>query len=451
MVYILGLALILRLFLLSQSLWLDEAIQALALMGRMGPLLTYALADFQPPLYHLIGWLWTSMAGYSEIALRMPSLMAGLGTVYFVTRLGGEFGGKKGMYLAGLLAATNPLLIYYSQEGRTYGITTFFVTAAIYYFHRSINKVDNKVGPNNSVLYTLFSILFLWTSYLSWFLHLALLIYSLFHRRRDLVISQVISGLTLLFWLPSLISSLGIGLSTVANSPEWGNVVGGISLKALALTWVKANIGRISIANDWVYGLVVISLLALHLYVISKIKLKTYLSNKNYQIILVWLSAIPIAATFSLILPVYSYTRIMFVVPAYLLLLALALSVTRLRYALLIVSLQLLALVYFWVNPEFHREAWRNVVIDHGREVIYALPSRAQNAPLLYYGVPRSQIIEPKTIAELKSKRIIYIKYAENVFDSSKVGEHNLIEAGYTLSDQKVYPGLQLDIYENNN
>jgi uncharacterized membrane protein len=448
MVYILGLALILRLFLLSQSLWLDEAIQALALMGRMGPLLTYALADFQPPLYHLIGWLWTSVAGYSEIALRTPSLLAGLGTVYFVTRLGDEFGDKKVMHLAGLLAATNPLLIYYSQEGRTYGITTFFVTAAIYYFYKRLNNSKNNLF---TIYYMLFTIAFLWTSYLSWFLHLALSVYSLFLRRRDLVISQVISGLTLLFWLPSLISSLGIGLSTVANSPEWGNVVGGISLKALALTWVKANIGRISITNDWVYGLVVISLLAIHLYVISKIKLKTYLSNKNYQIILVWLSAIPIAATFSLILPVYSYTRIMFVVPAYLLLLAIALSVTRLRYALLIVSLQLLALVYFWVNPEFHREAWRDVVIDHGREVIYALPSRAQNAPLLYYGVPRSQIIEPKTISEIKSKRIIYIKYAEIVFDSSKEGEHNLIGAGYTLSDQKVYPGLQLDIYENNN
>ncbi len=448
MVYILGLALILRLFLLSQSLWLDEAIQALALMGRMGPLLTYALADFQPPLYHLIGWLWTSIAGYSEVSLRAPSLLAGLGTVYFVAKIGEVFGGKKVMYLAGLLAATNPLLIYYSQEGRTYGITTFFVTAAIYYFYRRLNNSKNNLF---TIYYLLFTIAFLWTSYLSWFLYLALLVYSLFLRRRDLVISQIIAGLTLLFWLPSLISSLGIGLSTVANSPEWGNVVGGISLKALALTWVKANIGRISITNDWVYGLVVIALLALHLYVISKIKLKTYLSNKNYQIILVWLSAIPIAATFSLILPVYSYTRIMFVIPGYLLLLALALSVTRLRYALLIVSLQLLALGYFWVNPEFHREAWRDVVIDHGRAVIYALPSRAQNAPLLYYGVPRSQIIEPKTIAELKSKRIIYIKYAENVFDSSKDGEHNLIGAGYTLSDQKVYPGLQLDIYENNN
>ncbi len=448
MVYILGLALILRLILINQSLWLDEAIQALALMGRMGPLLTYALADFQPPLYHLIGWLWTSMAGYSEVALRTPSFLAGLGTVYFAARLGEVFGGKKVMYLAGLITATNPLLIYYSQEGRTYGMTTFFVTAAIFYFYKVLTNPKNKLF---TIYYVLFSAAFLWTSYLSWFLHLALFVYTLFLRRRDLIISQIVAGLTLLFWLPSLISSLGIGISTVASSPEWGNIVGGISLKALALTWVKANIGRISIDNDLLYGTFAVSLLALHLFVLSRVKLKSYLSNKKYQILLAWLSAVPLAATASLVLPVYSYTRIMFVVPAYLLVLALALSHTRLRYAALIISLQLLALGYFWVNPEFHREGWRDVVRDHGKEVVYALPSRAQNAPLLYYGVPRSQIIEPKTNVELKSNIIIYIKYAEEVFDSSYVGEQKLKEALYTLESQKVYPGLQIDIYENNN
>ena len=448
MQWIILLAIVLRLILINQSLWLDEAIQALALMGRMGPLLTYALADFQPPLYHFIGWLWTSMVGYSEVALRTPSLLAGLGTVYFAARLGEEFGGKKVMYLAGLLTATNPLLIYYSQEGRTYGLTTFFVTAAIYYFYKVLTNPKNKLF---TIYYVLFTVAFLWTSYLSWFLHLAFFVYALFLRRRDLIISQILAGLTLIFWLPSLISSLGIGLSTVANSPEWGSIVGGISLKALALTWIKANIGRISIESDLLYGVVVVSLLALHLFVLSRIKLKSYLSNKNYQLLLVWLSAVPIAAVVSLVIPVYSYTRIMFVIPAYLLLLGLALSLTRLRYAALIISLQLLALGYFWVNLEFHREGWRDVVRDHSQGATYALPSRAQNAPLLYYGVPSLNIIEPKLGAVQGTDQIVYIKYVEDVFDSTKTGEKNLIEAGYTLGSQKVYPGLQVNIYENNN
>lgn len=448
MIYLLLLALSLRLVLLNQSLWLDEAIQALALMGQMGPLLTYALADFQPPLYHGILWLWTQVFGYSELALRTPSLLAGLGTVYFVAQLGQHLGGPKLKVIAGLLAATNPLLIYYSQEGRTYGLTTFFVTAAIFYFYKVLTNPKNKLF---TIYYLLFTIAFLWTSYLSWFLQLAIFLYSLYLKRRDLIVAQVLAGLTLLFWVPSLISSLGIGLSTITNSPEWGNVVGGISLKALALTWIKANIGRISFDPEWIYAVVVISLLVIHLFILSKLKLKSYFTNKKTQLLIVWLSAIPLTALFSLLLPVYSYTRIMFVVPAYLLTLSLALSLSRLRYTALIISVQLLSLGYYWVNPVFHREDWRSVVTQFGASATYALPSRAQNAPLLYYGVPPTHIIEPKLGDQPGSKQLIYLKYVEDVFDPKSLGPQNLQSSGYTITNQKVYPGLQVDIYENNN
>lgn len=446
MFYLLTFALFLRLILINQSLWLDESIQALALMGKMGPLMSYALADFQPPLYHLIGWLWTSLAGYSEIALRTPSLLAGLGTVYFAARLGSLLGGKKVMYLAGLLTATNPLLIYYSQEGRTYGLTTFLVTAAMYYFYRSLSVANSKNNTFNLSLYTFYSVLFLWTSYLTWFLHLILFIYTFIIKRRDLMLTQLISGLTLLFWLPSLVQSLQVGLSTVSSSPEWGNVVGGISLKALALTWVKTVIGRISFTPTWVYGLVVALAFALHARIVLAIK------SIPLPIIL-WLGSIPVLALISLFIPVYSYTRVLFVVPAYLLLLALGLTQLPRTYLRLTIFAQLLFLAVFWLNPTFHREAWRNVVADYGRTATYALPSLNQNAPLLYYGVPRGQIIEPKVMSSfptLPPSQIIYVKYVESVFDVTGQGITHLKNLGYRLNTQRVYPGIQIELYENN-
>lgn len=442
MAYLILLALILRLILINQSLWLDEAIQALALMGKMGPLLTYALADFQPPLYHFIGWLWTSVAGYSELALRTPSLLAGLGTVYFAAKLGSLLGGKKLMYLAGILAATNPLLIYYSQEGRTYGLTTFLVTAAIYHFILSL-KSPTK---NSLLLYGLYSALFLWTSYLTWFLHLILFVYACVLRRRELILTQLISGLTLVFWLPSLYKSLQVGLSTVTSSPEWGNVVGGISVKALVLTWVKAVIGRISFAPTWVYGLVVALAFALHTRIV--------LGVKSIPVpILLWLGSIPILALISLIIPVYSYTRLLFVVPAYLLIVSLGLKELPRSYSLLAILAQLSFLLVFWLSPSFHREDWQSVVSDYGSNATYALPSRNQDAPLRYYGVSESNIIEPKVVSSLPEnpERIIYIKYVENIFDVTGLGIAKLSSLGYSLKAQQVYPGLQVDIYENNN
>lgn len=442
MVYIIAFALILRLILINQSLWLDEAIQALALMGKMGPLMTYALADFQPPLYHFIGWLITSIAGYSEVALRTPSLLAGVATVYYASRLGELLGGKKVMYISGLITATNPLLIYYSQEGRTYGLTTFFVTAAMYYFCRSIKS------PNiyNLILYTLYSILFLWTSYLTWFLHLILFVYTLAQKRRDILTSQIIAGSTLILWLPSLYKSLQIGINTINTSPEWGNVVGGISIKALVLTWVKAVIGRISFAPPWVYGVVVSLVFILHTRVLLALK-------NTPTPILLWLGSIPVIALISLLLPVYSYTRLLFVVPAYILILSLSLSKLSRLWTQLIISTQLLFLTIFWTNSSFHREDWQGVVAEHGTSATYALPSRNQDAPLRYYGVGESNILEPKVVQSIPESigHIIYIKYVENVFDASGDGVAKLGSLGYSLTSQKVYPGLQVDIYENNN
>jgi len=409
-------------------------------MGKMGPLMTYALADFQPPLYHLIGWLITSIAGHSELALRTPSLLAGVGTVYFATRIGELLGGKKVMYIAGLITATNPLLIYYSQEGRTYGLTTFFVTAAMFYFIKTLKSP----ARNSLILYGLFSVLFLWTSYLTWFLHLILFVYTLFLKRRDILISQVISGATLIYWLPSLYKSLQVGLSTVNNSPAWGNVVGGISVKALVLTWVKAVIGRISFTPTWIYGTVVALVFILHSRVLLALK-------NTPTPLLVWLGSIPALALFSLLLPVYSYTRLLFVVPAYLLILSLSLSKLNRVWSQLIILAQLLFLVVFWTSPTFHREDWQGVVSDYGRSATYALPSRTQNAPLMYYGISRSNIFEPKIDSLPQVDKIIYIKYVEDVFDVTRKGINNLTSSGYTLKSQQIYPGLQVDVYENNN
>lgn len=441
MYYILGLALVLRLILINQSLWLDEAIQALALMGRMGPLMTYALADFQPPLYHLLGYAWTSLAGYSEVALRTPSLLAGLGTVYYVIKIGRYMGGNKLGTIAGVLAATNPLLIYYSQEGRTYALTAFLVTASMYYYLRLLQKKS----ISNYILYSLFTILFIWSSYLSWYLLASLFVYTLWIKRYDIAKLQVISGLSLLLWLPSFLTSLGIGNSTRASSPEWGRVVGGLSWKSLPLTWVKFVVGRISLDDKMLYGAVVVLLGALHAYILlplRKIKLSAPL--------IIWAVApIILGVVTAMYLPVYQYFRVLFVLPAYILLLSIGLKQLPRIFTYLIVSLQLICLTFFWLSPDLHREDWRTLYRELPREAIVAMPSRAQNAPLLYYGLDK-RIIEPK-IDDIVGSPIYYIRYVEDLFDTSKQGQMNLQNAGYTITKQKVYPGLQLDIYENNN
>ena len=438
--YLLGLSIALRLVLLNQSLWLDESIQALTLMGRMGPLLTYALADYQPPLYHLLGYLTTQVFGYSEVALRLPSLIAGVLTVYFVTKIGQEIGSKKTGFIAGLLAATNPLLIYYSQEGRTYALTTFLVTASFYYFLQILN--NKNASKLHLTAYFLFTTAFLWTSYLSWFVLVAQGLYVIWKRRYDLLLLQVCSALTLLAWLPSFITSLGIGESPRSGSPEWGRVVGGLSWKSLPLTWVKFNLGRIGFDNKWLYGALVALIGLLHAWILRRVAFKKYLILLGWGIIPVVLG---LATAF--VLPVYSYVRVLFVLPAYLLLLAIGLESRSSRITGLLITLHLVCLSIFWFSPRYQRENWRLLTADLPADAVLAMPSRAQNAPLLYYGY-HQQIMEPSH-ETLSGEKIYYIKYVEDLFDTTKLGQANFAKSGYTITSQKVYPGIQVDIYEN--
>jgi hypothetical protein len=146
------------------------------------------------------------------------------------------------------------------------------------------------------------------------------------------------------------------------------------------------------------------------------------------------------------VLPVYSYFRVLFVLPAYLLLLAIGSEHASTKFASMLVVIQLVCLVIFWFSPRYHREDWRALVQDLPVGASLAMPSRAQNAPLLYYGW-QSRITEPSH-EDLSGARVYYIRYAEDLFDVHRLGRANFERSGYTISKQQVYSGIQVDIYE---
>lgn len=443
MTTIILLALLLRFPFITQSLWLDEAIEALALMGRQGPLLSYALADYQPPLYHFLAYPLTHLLGYSELVLRLPSLISGILVVYFGMKIAKLLGSSKLVATVGLLLATNPLLIYYSQEGRTYILTTALSTISFYYLAQLLDKSESKTAVR--FWYTLSSTLMVWTSYLSWYLLLAEFIYALYKKRRDVAVLTLISASTLILWLPSFIGSLHVGTYTLGLSAAWGRVVGGLSLKSLPLTWVKFNLGRISFASRYLYAILVLLVFALHTYILKK------LTWDRAKLLLIWL-IVPIICGMgtAIFLPVYSYFRVLFVLPAYLILLALALDKLPQIYTHLVISLNLIFLLIFWFSPTLHREDWRSFTRDLNTDpsAQVAMPSHEQNPGLLYYGLDEARIFEPKK-QDPYTHRVYYVRYAEDLFDGERSGPANLSRSGYTMTSQKVYPGIQVDIYEN--
>src|SRR5262245_14331047 len=122
LVLLMALAAALRLVALgSQSFWSDEAITALLVRRDFGSLLS-GVADTEstPPLYYAAAWLWAKAAGADEVGLR--SLSAFLGILAVPTAYGAARAlvSARAAWIAGLLVAVNPVLVWYSQEARAY-------------------------------------------------------------------------------------------------------------------------------------------------------------------------------------------------------------------------------------------------------------------------------------------------------------------------------------------
>ena len=126
-------ALVLRLWRLDAALWYDEAFSGWLAQLPLNQLLQATLGDVHPPGYYLVLWAVTRLAGHGEWALRLTSLLAGLGLVVLVWRLGRALSLNPGaVTLATAITALSPFQIYYSQEARAYALLTLAVALAAY-------------------------------------------------------------------------------------------------------------------------------------------------------------------------------------------------------------------------------------------------------------------------------------------------------------------------------
>ncbi|MCB0034923.1 MAG: glycosyltransferase family 39 protein, partial [Anaerolineales bacterium] len=133
---ILLLATALRFYLLdNQSFWNDEGNTARLSERSVRLIIEGTASDIHPPLYYLILRGWRELVGQSEFALRAFSALMGVLTVATTIRLGRWLdstpNGRNSWaiaYVAGMLTAVSPALIYYSQEARMYSLLGFLAT-----------------------------------------------------------------------------------------------------------------------------------------------------------------------------------------------------------------------------------------------------------------------------------------------------------------------------------
>lgn len=124
-----------------QSYHHDEAITALRVLpGSFGDMLhSVKVSESNPPLYYVLSWGWAKAFGTGEVGLRSLTALFGAATVPVGYLVGRQLSGPRtGLTLAALIAV-NPMLIWYSQEARSYALLVFFGAVALYFFVRALD------------------------------------------------------------------------------------------------------------------------------------------------------------------------------------------------------------------------------------------------------------------------------------------------------------------------
>jgi mannosyltransferase len=150
-----------------QSYHHDEVITAMRVIpgGFLHMLDEVKSSESNPPLYYVLAWAWAKLFGSGEVGLRSLSALFGAATVPIGYLIGRQLAGwRTGIVLTALLAV-NPMLIWYSQEARSYALLVFFGAVSMLFFVRALDTRANR----DLALWALFSALALCSHYFAVF------------------------------------------------------------------------------------------------------------------------------------------------------------------------------------------------------------------------------------------------------------------------------------------
>jgi mannosyltransferase len=101
-------------------------------------------SESNPPLYYVVAWGWAKAFGTGEVGLRSLSALFGAATVPLAYCIGAELSNRRAGLIAAALVAVNPMLIWYSQEARSYAFLVFFCAVSLLFFARALRTRDGR-------------------------------------------------------------------------------------------------------------------------------------------------------------------------------------------------------------------------------------------------------------------------------------------------------------------
>jgi mannosyltransferase len=117
----------------AQSFWYDEFLTVDDIHRAFGDMLRdlAEVGEITPPLYFIVASAWAKLFGDGEVGLRSLSAVLGTGTIPLLYAIARTISTERAGLYAAAFGAVNPLLIWYSQEARSYALLVFLCALSL--------------------------------------------------------------------------------------------------------------------------------------------------------------------------------------------------------------------------------------------------------------------------------------------------------------------------------
>jgi mannosyltransferase len=129
-----------------QGFWFDEANTAQLVQLSPGKMLgLLPRSESTPPLYYCVAWVWARVWGDGEAGLRSLSAVAGVLVVPVAYATGARLMTRRAGLIAAALTACSPLLIWYSQEARSYSLLVLLTALSLLAFVHALQTPTRRI------------------------------------------------------------------------------------------------------------------------------------------------------------------------------------------------------------------------------------------------------------------------------------------------------------------
>jgi uncharacterized membrane protein len=320
-------------------------------------------SESAPPLYYALAWLWTQVTGNGEWGLRFLSALAGVVTIPVAYLVGRELRDARAGVIAAALVASNPMLLWYSQEARAYALLGLFCALSLLYCVRALQGGERR----DFVWWGVYSALALATHYFAVFPLVAEIV--LLARRRG---RAILSGLWIVALAVVLLAPLAIHQMSYGHAEWIGKFSLGHRVAEAGITFMVGETGDIiGRAEQWQPALIPLALAAAAFVLLLA---RGTRSERRAAFVPFAIAAVTVGIP--LLLAIFSaskdYVLARNLLPAlvpFLVLVAVALTVERARrlgtaIAAVLVAYSLGFCIYASSSPDLRRPDW-HAVADH--------------------------------------------------------------------------------------